>query len=197
MLNYARFCNSPRPTQALLSIRPRFALGIFVGQKRFEFRRSAPSKHVEVILLYVTAPVGLVVGEFDVASTIRGPVAELWERTKRYAGIDEHIFLHYFKGRDFGYAIEVGGVRIYDKPFSPTEHLGVRPPQSFLYLDLSQVSAVGRHVKKIEAGAARPLAAEDVALRCLAVAKGRGLTTSDAVDRPLHASGVEPQPSID
>jgi predicted transcriptional regulator len=125
--------------RALLSIKPRFAHAIFNGQKKFEYRRSVFQRRVNIILVYVTAPVGQVVGEFDVVSTIHEPVADLWERTKSHAGIEKHLFFRYFKGKEFGYAIEVGRVRIYDKPFSPIEHLGVKPPQSFIYLDLGQV----------------------------------------------------------
>lgn len=134
MTNLTLFSNSPNPTRALLSIKPRFASAIFEGQKRFEFRRSIFSRPVDIVIVYVTVPVRKVVGEFDVRSIIAEPLPMLWERTKSFAGIEEDFFFRYFEGQEHGYAIEVGKVRTYDRPYCPTEHLGIRPPQSFLYL---------------------------------------------------------------
>jgi predicted transcriptional regulator len=59
----------------------------------------------------------------------------LWRRTREYAGIDEALFYRYFDGLDYGHAIAIGEVRTYDAPFCPIEQLGLRPPQSFVYLD--------------------------------------------------------------
>ena len=58
--------------------------------------------------------------------------------TKEYAGIDEHYFNAYFRGREYGYAIEVGEVRVYETPVCPIAEFGVRPPQSFAYLDAAR-----------------------------------------------------------
>ena len=38
-LNYLQSCPYPRPSQALLSIKPEFAAAIIKGDKKFEFRR--------------------------------------------------------------------------------------------------------------------------------------------------------------
>lgn len=119
----------------MLSIRPPFAAAILRGEKRYEFRRSIFSRHVDVILMYVTAPVQRVVAEFDVLSILREPLPNLWLLTSQYAGINEALFYEYFEGLEYGYAIGVGKVRVYDEPFCPVERLGLRPPQSFAYLD--------------------------------------------------------------
>lgn len=87
------------------------------------------------MVVYATAPVKQVVGEFDVRSIIGESLSSLWEQTKWFAGIEEDFFFSYFEGREHGYAIEVGEVRTYQSPFCPVEHFGVRPPQSFVYLD--------------------------------------------------------------
>jgi len=87
-----------------------------------------------VVVVYVTVPVRRVVAEFDVRRIVRKRVSQLWNHTRQHAGIDEQYFRTYFHGREYGYAIEVGEVRIYDDPICPIEHFGIRPPQSFAYL---------------------------------------------------------------
>ncbi|MFH0960033.1 MAG: hypothetical protein V1897_15175 [Pseudomonadota bacterium] len=118
-----------------MSIKPRFAYAILRGEKKYEFRRSIFTRQVDVVLLYATAPVGQVVAEFDVCSVISQPLQTLWNRTKQFAGIGEDFFFQYFQGREYGHAIEIGEVRPYKTPFCPIERLGIRPPQSFVYID--------------------------------------------------------------
>ena len=122
-------------TYALLSIKPQFAASILRGEKRYEFRRSVFSRQVDVVVVYATAPVQRVVVEFDVLSVITAPLTTLWERTHECAGIDEAVFYGYFEGLERGHAIAIGEVRVYDPPFCIVEELGLKPPQSFLYLD--------------------------------------------------------------
>jgi predicted transcriptional regulator len=118
-----------------LSIKPQFAEAILRGEKRFEFRRVVFARNVDVIVVYATVPVKLVIAEFDVRRIVRRRVAALWNMTREYAGIDEQYFNAYFRGREYGYAIEVGEVRVYETPVCPIAEFGVRPPQSFAYLD--------------------------------------------------------------
>ncbi len=133
--NSTPYSSYPNPTRALLSIKPQYSSAIFEGEKRFEFRRSIFSRPVNVVVVYATAPVRKVIGEFDVRCVIGESLPSLWERTKWFAGIEEDFFFRYFEGREYGYAIEVGEVRAYESPFCPVERLGIRPPQSFVYLD--------------------------------------------------------------
>lgn len=135
MKNLTLYSDYPNPTRALLSIKPKYSSAIFRGEKRFEFRRSSFSRPVDIVVVYVTAPVQKVIGEFDVRSVIGESVPSLWERTKRFAGVERDFFFRYFEGREYGYAIEVGEVRSYRSPFCPIERFGIRPPQSFVYLD--------------------------------------------------------------
>lgn len=117
-----------------MSIRPPYAEAIFRGEKRFEFRRTIFRRPVDVVLIYVTSPVCLVAGEFDVAEVIDDSVDGLWDRTFPYAGINRDLFREYFAGRDIGYAIEIGSVRRYAQPLDLTSSFGIRPPQSFVYI---------------------------------------------------------------
>jgi len=118
-----------------LSVKPRFAKQILLGEKKYEFRRTIFSRKVDVVLLYVTTPVQRVVAEFDVLSIISEPLDLLWRRTRKYAGIDMTLFYEYFNGLEKGYAIEIGDVRLYKEPFCPVKKLGVKPPQSFAYVE--------------------------------------------------------------
>lgn len=107
---------------------------ILRGEKRYEFRRSIFKRPVDRVLVYCTVPVRRVVAEFTVRSIVRDTPAALWRLAKGAAGIDENSFFDYFKGKDVGYAIEIGSVRRYRTPFCPIEQLGVKPPQSFTYV---------------------------------------------------------------
>lgn len=120
---------------ALLSIRPRYAAAIFEGEKLFEFRRSIFRRQVNRVVVYVTQPVGLVLGEFEVRGIVEGSPASLWTRTRAAAGIDRASFFEYFDGREVGYAIQIGKVRRYRTPLCIRATFGIRPPQSFAYLN--------------------------------------------------------------
>lgn len=135
MNNLRQYLNSPKPTRALLSVKPNFADAIIRGKKKYEFRRNIFSRQVDVVLVYATVPVGRVVAEFDVCSVISETLPTLWKRTQKYAGIDSECFWEYFSGKDFGHAIEIGKVRPYKIPFCPVKEFGIRPPQSFVYLE--------------------------------------------------------------
>lgn len=121
--------------KALLSIKPEFAEKIFSGEKGFEFRKATFSRDVSSIVLYVTAPVGKIVGEFKVVSILEDTPASLWEQTRDQAGISKQFFFTYFKGRKKAFAIEIGNPRKYEEAIDPYRH-GQKfvPPQSFRYL---------------------------------------------------------------
>ena len=120
-----------------MSIRPPFASAILSGDKRYEFRRTIFSSKVDVVVVYATVPVRLVVAEFDVVRVLAAHPDELWRITNRYAGIGRDDFRRYFAGKALGYAIEIGEVRRFLHPFCPVLSLGVKPPQSFTYLNRS------------------------------------------------------------
>lgn len=127
--------------KVLLSIKPEYAEKILNGEKRFEFRKSLfGNVGVTAVVIYVTKPVGKVVGEFEISEVLRDKPAKVWARTKRFAGIDKVFFDSYFEGRNMAVAIGVGTVRKYREPLELT-HFGdsVTAPQSFRYLDASSL----------------------------------------------------------
>ncbi len=121
--------------RVLLSIRPEFANKIFDGEKKYEFRRAIFKRaDIMTVVVYATAPVSQVVGEFEIEAIIHESLRSLWRKTKDGAGISEEYFFDYFKEKTMGYAIEIGRFRRYKSPFGLKEVLGLTPPQSFQYL---------------------------------------------------------------
>ena len=119
----------------LLSIHPKFVEKILTGEKRFEFRKTLPTKDVESVIIYATKPVGKVVAEFKVKSIHSKSPEQLWLETKDYAGIDEDFFFQYFKDREIAHAFEVGELMVFEHQKELKEFVssGI-PPQSFCYI---------------------------------------------------------------
>lgn len=119
----------------LLSIHPKFIEKILTGEKRFEYRKSMPTKDIESVIIYATKPVGKVVAEFKVKSIHSKSPEQLWLETKDYAGINEDFFFQYFKDREIAHAFEVGELMVFEQPKELKEFIssGV-PPQSFCYI---------------------------------------------------------------
>ena len=125
--------NSPRPTRALLSIRPEYVEKIVAGTKSFELRRVIFAPTVSTVVVYVTAPIKHVVGEFATGRVLSLPPEALWEEVKAGAGVNRERFMTYFAGCQVGHAIEIRSFTKYPAPL-PISDFSVRPPQSFVYL---------------------------------------------------------------
>jgi predicted transcriptional regulator len=121
--------------RVLLSIKPQFALRIFNGSKRYEYRRSIFKRtDVTKVVVYASAPIQKVIGEFEIGDILHEEPEALWAKTKRHAGITKKIFLQYFKNKEKGYAIKVNSTRMYDAPLPLNRLTVLSPPQSFAYL---------------------------------------------------------------
>lgn len=121
--------------RVLLSIKPKYAKRILDGEKRYEFRKIIfKNSSVSTVVMYVTLPVGLIMGEFEIQDILYCPVDELWELTKEYAGISKHAFYDYSTHKRKGYAIQIGKVHQYPEPLQLTEAPIKEVPQSFAYI---------------------------------------------------------------
>lgn len=122
--------------KVLLSIKPEFALRIFSGTKKYEYRKRAFAKtEVRTILVYATKPVGLIVGEFDIARTITGSPSNVWEQTQEGSGISYSHYQKYYAGHNNVVAYEIDQVREFAIPISPYELFpNFTAPQSYIYL---------------------------------------------------------------
>lgn len=123
--------------KVLLSIKPEFAFRILDGSKRFEFRKALyGNTRISTVVIYVTRPVGMLVGEFDVRRIVSGTPAAVWSQTSEYAGITREFFESYFDGRREAFALEVSELRRYDPPINPHERMDdFVPPQGYMYVD--------------------------------------------------------------
>jgi predicted transcriptional regulator len=120
----------------LLSIKPEFALKIFEGSKRYEFRRIIfKRKGIRKVLVYASSPISEIIGEFEIADILSDEPERLWIKTKDQAGISEKKFFHYFCNTNKGYAIKVSNYEMYDKPILLDDLFIASPPQSFMYLE--------------------------------------------------------------
>jgi predicted transcriptional regulator len=122
--------------KVLLSIKPAFAEQIFDGSKKFEFRKAIfKNQEIKTVVVYASSPMQKVIGEFEIDSIINDSLAGLWQKTKRFAGIDEDYFYQYFAEREMGYAIKIKKTKKYKEPLCLRENYNLFPPQSFLYLE--------------------------------------------------------------
>lgn len=121
----------------IMSIKPQYANRILNGTKKFEFRRSIPKRidEIEKVFIYSTSPTQKIIGHFTVKAVHKMNPLNLWLHTWKHAGIEIIDFQEYFQGKEFGYAIEVENVTLYDKPllYKEVDHTG-KIPQSFKYI---------------------------------------------------------------
>jgi predicted transcriptional regulator len=121
--------------KVLLSVKPEFALKIFDGTKKYEYRRVIFKKQIDTILVYASDPLKSVIGEFNVGEILHKTPEQLWIDTGIFAGVTKEYFGGYFKNQKMGYAIEIRETRKYQKALSLGDLSLTFPPQSFVYLD--------------------------------------------------------------
>ncbi|MFH1200572.1 MAG: ASCH domain-containing protein [Candidatus Micrarchaeota archaeon] len=134
----------------ILSLKPRYAQAILCGRKRYEFRRSIFKKpNVKTAYIYVTSPIGKIVGAFTIGRILTGTPKEIWAKCRKYAGITCEEFFKYYEGCRRAFAIQIQSVQNFLKPLDPyLKTPNFTPPQSFYYLEndiLRQVA--GRTLK--------------------------------------------------
>lgn len=121
--------------KVLLSIKPEFAEKIFNGTKKYEFRkRIFKYSKVDAVVVYVSAPVQRIVGEFSIKSILEGDVDLIWYQTREFSGISDEFYKAYFAGKETAYAIEIGNVVRYSDSRRLSDYGISCPPQSYMYL---------------------------------------------------------------
>ncbi|MDP8202029.1 MAG: hypothetical protein P9M11_07795 [Candidatus Tenebribacter burtonii] len=121
--------------KVILSIKPHFAEKIFEGSKKFEFRRSIfKNPNVKIVIVYASAPVSKIIGEFEIEEILHNEIDSLWYATKSDSGITEEYYLSYFEGKDYGFALKIKRAKKYKSSYSIKERFGLLPPQSFAYV---------------------------------------------------------------
>jgi predicted transcriptional regulator len=121
--------------KVILSIKPEFANKIFDGTKKYEFRRSIfKDKTVDTVIVYASAPISKIIGEFEIEKILFKDIECLWSKTSKHSGITEEYYTNYFSGKENGYAIKVKNPQKYKQNLSIQNVFGLKPPQSFTYI---------------------------------------------------------------
>ena len=116
---------------AILSIKPQYVEEIMAGTKKYEYRKSVFKRPVKKVYIYASAPVSMIIGEFEVAQILESTPTLVWQQTKDFSGIKKAWFDQYYAGRNTAYAIGIKNLYIYSTPMVLT----CPAPQSFCYTD--------------------------------------------------------------
>ena len=120
--------------KVVLSIKPEFAFKIFDGTKKFEFRKSIfKNEKIKTIIVYASAPVQQVIGEFEIEKVLNHDLSTLWNLTQEFSGISEEFYYKYFTNKEQGFAIKIKKTRKYRTPKCLRTDFNLSPPQSFAY----------------------------------------------------------------
>lgn len=118
--------------QALISIKPEYIEKIFNRVKHWELRKQ--NINANHFIVYATAPVKMVVGQFFCDEIIIDNPEHFYSRFSWGLGIKRKDFDAYFAGKERCYAHHIHSPQLFPKPL-PITHYGLkRPPQSFCYL---------------------------------------------------------------
>ncbi len=118
----------------LLPIHLYHAENILNCRKTFEYRKVYPKQKIDKIIIYVTAPVKLVLGEVTVIDILADTPEVIWNKTKKSSGISEDFFYTYFRNKNKAIAYRLWKATRYTEPKTLLEIDISYPPQSMVYL---------------------------------------------------------------
>ena len=122
--------------KVLLSIKPEFVEKIFAGTKKYEFRKSLFKRDgVKYVVIYASAPIKGVVGEFKIGHVLSDSVDIIWEKTKAHSGITKKFYKSYFKNKKIANAIQIEHIKKYEETRPLSDYKIQHAPQSFCYID--------------------------------------------------------------
>jgi predicted transcriptional regulator len=128
-----------------MAIHPRYATAILSGGKRVEFRKRRLAADVRVVLIYATTPIQRVIGAFEIESTHIDSPAEIWRTYGTEGLIERDAFDAYYAESASAVAIEFLTTWKFEHAVPLREiHDSLTVPQSFMYLELSALSAVAK-----------------------------------------------------
>ncbi len=121
--------------KVLLSIKPEYVKKIFDGTKKYEFRKSLFRRSdIKFVVIYASAPIKRVVGEFEIDDILSDDVNAVWEKTKRYSGISKEFYNSYFQKKKVANAIQIGHLTKYKVTRALSYYNLTQAPQSFCYI---------------------------------------------------------------
>ena len=120
----------------LISIKPEQRENIFNGSKKYEYRKIRCKQDIDKIIIYSTYPIMKVVGEAKVEKILEDSPDRIWEKTKKYSGIDLNFYQKYFKDRSKAIAYKLTNIKKYDSPKELSSYGIKAAPQSFVYIQI-------------------------------------------------------------
>ena len=118
----------------IISINPEHVDNILSGKKKYEYRKIAAKKQISSIIIYETTPIKRIVAEAEIVDVLMLPPNELWELTKKDAGVSKSFFDSYFENNKTAYAYKLGKITVFKTPKSLKDFGLKYPPQSFIYI---------------------------------------------------------------
>ena len=121
---------------AILSVKPEYAMKILAGEKQYEYRKTICRRPVEKVYIYASSPVCMIVGEFQIDYVLQESPKALWNITHSESGVTKAFFNRYFMGKPLGYAIRLKEVVAYPVPISPFRlREDFKAPQNYIYVE--------------------------------------------------------------
>lgn len=134
----------------LISIRPNFAEAIFSGQKTVELRRRLPAiKKGARLWIYVTKPVGAVMGFAELNDIRVGDPAHIWAAEGASTGLTREQFDDYFEGSPTASALLLKSVKKSQPiPMALLREMrtNFHPPQVLTRLTEGEAAFLRRHI---------------------------------------------------
>jgi predicted transcriptional regulator len=139
---------APDDRTLFISLRPRFAELLLLGEKTVELRRVRPAVQPGTrVMLYASSPTCALLGVGVVEDVQVAGHDRIWGEHGPRTGISRSEYDAYFDGTATAVAITLGEVRRLERPISLAElrrgREWFRPPQSFRYLNPQQTASFG------------------------------------------------------
>jgi len=121
----------------LMSIKTKYAIKIFEGSKKYEYRRKNINKEFigQKIYIYSSKDDKAIIGYIIVEEVLSGLVGEVLRKTKNENNIE---LIKYFKNASIAYALKIANATKFNKPI-PLEMLKqinpkFTPPEFYKYI---------------------------------------------------------------
>ncbi len=117
----------------IISIKPFYAEKILNWEKTYELRRSFSKKEIKKVIIYKSAPISRIVGEFEIDHILYEGIDQLWKDTKDYSSVDREFFDKYFQWKEKWYAIKIKNVKKYEKSKLVSKYWVKFAPQNYCF----------------------------------------------------------------
>lgn len=139
----------------LISVAQEFAEKIAAGTKTVELRRRFPNVPDGTwVYIYVTLPVGAILGRARVGEIHAAKPSALWDQHRNEVGISRSRFMSYFSGSEAGYAVQLIGYESLQPVHLATLRTlmdGFVVPQSYRFLSEHDEATVCGHAPALQA----------------------------------------------